>query len=117
MSLDTDGKLTFGAHLPLPGSVQTVPRGELFTVVELIKQARDGADIMYVTDNKWVFDSFCKGPKYACKCNNSDLWYELFGDTIKKAIRLNIRWMPSHLDEGKKEWPPMSRSLMLKATN
>ena len=51
-------------------------------------------------------DTFDKGPKYACQCNNSDLFYILFRDTINKAIKLNVRWMPSHLDLGVKKWPP-----------
>ena len=59
----SDGALLFGAHFPLPGSVQTVPRGELFTLVELIKQARDGAEITYVTDNKWVYDTYNGGSR------------------------------------------------------
>ena len=28
-----------------------------------------------------------------------------FRDTISKAIKLNVRWMPSHLDLGEKKWP------------
>ena len=73
--------------------------------MELIKQADVATDITYVTDNIWVHNTFKRGPKYALQCNNSDLFHILFKSTIDKAIRLTVRWMPSHLDQGKKKWP------------
>ena len=96
--IDEEGELLFGAHFPLPGAVQTVPRGGLFTLVQLMRQALPMSEIVYVIDNKGVFDNFNKGPKHACRCTNADLYHELFLLTIKKAIRLTLKWMPSHLD-------------------
>ena len=106
VKINDEGDLVYGAHFPLPGPIQTVPRGELFVVLELVKHAFDGTDITYYTDNEWVFKTFNRGPKYACQCNNADLFYTLFKSTCDKAIRLVIKWMPSHLEEGKKVWPP-----------
>ena len=103
--VDDTGTLMFGAHFPLAGEIQTVPRGELYALVELIKQARPITDITYVTDNQWVSNSFNRGPKYACQCNSYDPLYSLFQITIDKAIKLTLRWMPSPLDLGKKKWP------------
>ena len=34
----------------------------------------------------------------AYKTNNCDLYAEIFETTVKKAIRLSVKWMPSHLD-------------------
>ena len=72
-------------------------RGELLAVVELIKHAEEGTDIDFVTDNKGVCDTFNGGPKKSCLSANSDLYYILFQLTIKRCIRLKVRWMPSHL--------------------
>ena len=50
-SIDNDGQLVTAAHFPLPGTVQTVPRGELFTLVELLNHISVRAIITFVTDN------------------------------------------------------------------
>ena len=60
---------------------------------------------MYYTDNKFVHDSFKAGPRHQALCANADLFRILFNSTITKSIRLNVKWMPSHLLDGKKQWP------------
>ena len=78
MSVDDRGELLFAASFPLPGPIQTVARGELFALVEFIKQVRQMSDIVFVTDNKGVFDKFNAGPKEQCRSLNCDLYHELF---------------------------------------
>ena len=77
--------------------MQTVSRGELSALVELIKHALDDVEIDFVTDNKGVHDKFNGGPKAAQLSSNSDLFHKLFQLISNKCIRLSVRWMPFHL--------------------
>ena len=62
VKIDDEGNLTFGAQFQLVGEVQTVSRGELSALVELIKHVRHSVDIELVTDNKEVSDKYNAGP-------------------------------------------------------
>ena len=95
--IDDLGSLTFAASFPLPGEIQTVSRGELFSLVEFMKHVEPMSEIEFVTDNKGVKDKFEAGPKSQCRSSNCDLFHELYQITIRKAVRLRVRWMPSHL--------------------
>ena len=77
--------------------MQTVARGELTSLLELIKHADPMSDIEFVTDNKGVNDKFNAGPKAAALSSNCDMYYDFFQVVYRKAIRLRVRWMPSHL--------------------
>ena len=96
---DSEGNLLYGCHFPLPGDIQTVARGELFAVVELVRFAEPMSELFYVTDNQGVFTTFNAGPKHSCLSSNADLYHELFRLTVVKFIKLHIRWMPAHLKE------------------
>ena len=87
----------------LPGSVQTVPRGELFALVITAELVNDGATVDFVTDNWGVFTSFNKGPKFCSTTNNCDLFKSLFKTIYDKALAFTVRWMPSHLLEHPKK--------------
>jgi hypothetical protein len=54
-----------GAHFPLKGDVQTVSCGELSALVELVRHAQPLSIIVFVTDNKGVYDKVKAGPKAA----------------------------------------------------
>ncbi len=97
VQLNPDGTFVCGARFNLPGSIQTVARGELFCLVWLVEMLQSGSDITFVTDNKGVFDTFNGGPKAGSKSMNADLYGKLFNMTIDKAIKVTVRWMPSHL--------------------
>ena len=45
----TELELVFGGYFPLPGDKQTVPRGELFTVIGVVCLAEVGAKIEIVS--------------------------------------------------------------------
>ncbi len=98
-TLSQTGELIAGASFPLPGSVQTVPRAKIFALVVLVQNAPCMAILEYITDNKGLYDTFSKGPKAGARATNSDLYDDIFNLTIEKAIRLSVRWMPSHMDE------------------
>ena len=97
--VDPQGVLLFGVHARLPGSVQTVPRGELYAIVLLARLAIPLAIIDFFTDNLGVHDAFNKGPLFCSRTANCDLFAELFEIIHDKALLFTVRWMPSHLLE------------------
>ena len=97
--VSASGSLIFAAHFPLSGEFQTVARGELTAVVELIRLAQHGTDICFITDNKTVYNNHCAGRHVAALSSDCDLFYDLFQMLIRKSINLTLRWMPSHLNE------------------
>ena len=105
--LNPDFTLSFGCNFNLPGEIQTVPRAEIFALVVLVRHMHEGADVHYITDNEGLYKAFNAGPVVAYKTNNCDLYAEIFESTVKKAIRLSVRWIPSHLDV-EKPFPQMS---------
>ena len=93
------GKLQFGVRSNLPGDIQTVARGELFALTDLIDRAEQFSEIEYITDNWAVFNLYNKGPKHTALSFNSDLFSHLFYTLYHKSIALQVRWMPSHLKQ------------------
>ncbi len=55
--------------------------------------------IIYIGDNKPVIDSIHKGKAHCSKHIYKDLFDMLFEYIEKKNIRLQVLWMPSHLDD------------------
>ena len=67
VSVDDEGQVVLRAHTPLPGPVQTVGRGELFALLILIQILEPCSDIVFVTDNYNVYNTYNQGPKSANK--------------------------------------------------
>ena len=101
--LNEDMSLAVAVNTRLPGSIQTVPRGELYALVLLSILAEEYATIDFVTDNLGVSDSFNAGPKHCSSTNNCDLFHVLFRTIYNKALDFRVRWMPSHLLENPKK--------------
>ena len=100
VKVDSTGHVLFGAKFPLIGDIQTVSRGELTALVELVKHAEDNITIDFVTDNKGVSDNYNAGSEKAMLTSNCDLFHELYLSVRRKNISLTVRWMPSHLSRG-----------------
>ncbi len=98
-AIDSAGNLVFGAKSNLPGSVQTVPRGEIYALFMLVDLAIHLTELDFVTDNKGLFDAFNKGPIFCATTSSCDLYASIFQVVYDKAIQLSVRWMPSHLLE------------------
>jgi len=96
-AIHPDGTLHYGASFSLPGEIQTVPRGELYALLFLVDRLAPLTEVDFVTDNEGVFNIYNKGPKASNNSANCDLYSELFKQILYKAIRLTVRWMPSHL--------------------
>ena len=60
--IDAEGSLCIAAHFPLPGSVQTVPRGGLPTLLELVNQVKVRSIMHVIIDKEWVCKTFNNGP-------------------------------------------------------
>ena len=91
--IDSKGELTFGAHFPIPGEMQTAPRGEVFTLVESSKQSNHNSDIIKHTDKKLVYEHV------------HEIIRMFAAPFYQQSNQLSVQWMPPHLDLGKKEWP------------
>ena len=74
VQVSESGDLIFAAHFPLAGEIQTVARGELTAVVELVRLAQHNSDICFVTDNKTVYNNYSAGRKVAALSSDCDLY-------------------------------------------
>ena len=74
----------------------------------LVRHLCEEADVQYITDNEGLYKAFNAGPVMAYKTNNADLYAEIFESTVKEAIRLSVRWIPSHPDVEKPLPPDVS---------
>ena len=92
------GALKMGASFSLRGEIQTVPRGEHFALVYLLKKASHPTEIDYVTNNKGLFDTSNAAPPQGSKSINCYLYSMIFIVTVQKAKGLTVRWTPSHTE-------------------
>ncbi len=97
VQIDLNGDLVHAAYFSLPGSVQTVARGELYCLVWLCLNAEPESVITFVTDNKGVYTTYNKGPCAGALSSNADLYRTLFNTMYDKALKVAVTWMPSHL--------------------
>jgi hypothetical protein len=97
--VDDAGFFLYGIRSNLPGPIQTVSRGELFALVLLISHVSDNSDVEFITDNEGVYLKVQAGPNACTTSSNCKLYADLFTMIREKSVKLNIRWMPSHLKD------------------
>ncbi len=97
IQIDSEGEQTRAARFSQSGSVQRVPRAELFCLVWLISIMAPISDVTYVTDNLNLYETFNKGPQASAVSANADLYFKLLHIAIETLINITVRWMPSHL--------------------
>ena len=102
---DAEGNMIWGAKFNLPGQVQTVPRAELFAVVFVLELVEAGSTVIFTTDSYKNCESYHKGPMHTQYSLNADLFRRMFTAINVKGIHFTLRWMPSHLNDGKKTIP------------
>lgn len=100
VKVNPTGELTYGISCNLPGPIQTVPRGNIYALLLLLMDVQVLSELTYVTDNEGLFKTSNGGPKAGRLSANCDLYHQTFQITYDKAIRLKVRWMPSHLSVG-----------------
>ena len=90
------GVTSFGVSSNLPGSIQTVGRGEVFALVLLLQNLDHHVQVEFVTDNLNLYNTYCGGKKAAVNAANCDLFNQIYELIEYKQIQLEVRWMPSH---------------------
>ena len=91
-----------GMSAPLPGRRQTVPRAEIWALLELARRlgaAGATADSVYFTDCDEVLKGFRAGPGARVLSSNADLWAELWramalvqcAFTVKRIYRSHVK--------------------------
>ena len=111
MTPGIDGKfdLEWGASFPLEGSIQTVPRAELFTILILLRNLQHSASAFIVSDSLVNINLFHRGKTHALASTNGDLWVGVFKEIENKCLDITIKWIQGHLDtkDGTKWFPPL----------
>ena len=97
--INESNELVFAAAMNLPGIIQTVPRSEYFAFLYTVQLAEPLAHITFVTDHQKLKEIFDKGRIAAANCINYDLLLPVFDLIREKGLTVNMRWIPSHLDE------------------
>ena len=86
----------------------TVPRAEAWACLALLQYVNVDTQIEFITDCLPFFNSYKKGIEGARVAANSDILLLIFESIEIKRIKLDLRWMPSHLDthpvKAKPEW-------------
>ena len=71
--MNQDESFNFGASFNLPGSIQTVGRGERHVVFSTHKLATNYVT-SFTTDSNKTSDTFHKGPAAGSSSNSCDTW-------------------------------------------
>jgi hypothetical protein len=91
-----DNKQVFESTVNLPGTAQTVPRGELFGLLYVLINTGRRASITYITDNKPNHDLYHNRDKSLVSAN-ADMFADIYRNIEDKGITLVFKWMPSHI--------------------
>ncbi len=77
--------LAWGAWGPLPGELQTVPRGELYIIIIVLERTVPHLSLTVVSDSQVNVKLYLKGPAATANAANHDLWVRLWA--AKPAVR------------------------------
>ena len=86
--MDDDGNPRRFQYGPLPGSVQTVPKAEMYALFMILSWVKFGATVW--SDCKFVVDGFARGRDHPSNklCLHSQLWRGIFDRARAKEIRV-----------------------------
>ena len=90
----------FWAYGPLPGEVQTVPRGELFAIVTAFENTHPEQPLEVITDSQVNEKLYQKGPRATQEAANYDLWQRLWAILRARTAVGTIRWFKGHANVG-----------------
>ena len=93
-----DSSFLFGAYAPLVGVEQTVPRGELYGILLIVRFAADGAKLDIRSDSKTNVDLFYTTSSNTLASTNGDLWYELWQLINSKSLDVTLTWVKGHCE-------------------
>ena len=87
--------LVWGAYAPLVGSVQSIPRAELFAIWVVVSMVQSG-NLEIASDSKVNVDVFLRG-RDACRLSeNADLWLLIWQKLDEGHVVLSLRWIKGH---------------------
>ena len=89
----------FAAFGVLPGEKQTVPRGELYAILEALVNLMLNAKAAITTDSKVNADLYRDGKTAAVDSTNGDLWSDVFEVIESKNLQIDIVWSKGHPNE------------------
>ena len=99
--------LEVGRFGPLPGSIHTVPRAELYAALYALQNSRK-ADVRLVSDSKYFVDSTSKHLNELILTGNGELWEEYFKEAEKKdsvtVIKVKAHGSDEQLISGTTSW-------------
>ena len=82
----------WGTYAPLPGLLQTVPRGELYAMVLVVERVFEG-NLEIRSDSKVNVDLFHKGKQVCLTSSNSDLWVRVWEVLDSRDVFLEMVWV------------------------
>ena len=88
--------ISFGAYGTLAGERHTVPRAELFAIVEVVSNVIQGATVHISTDSKVNVDLHSAGRIRCLHSSNSDLWRAYFEAVDHKSLVVDLQWCKGH---------------------
>ena len=90
--------LRFGLFAPLPGATQTVPRGELYAILVVMRHTQPDSEYLIYSDSKLNVDLYLDGYDACMKSQNADLWEEVFDILRTRNVVLSLVWIKAHVD-------------------
>ena len=91
--------MIFGAFGVLPGTRHTVPRAELYAILEIIVNLRPLSIATITSDSKVNVDLYLQGESAASGSANGDLWADIYELIRTKSLEIFIRWSKGHATE------------------
>ena len=91
--------MVFGAFGVLPGTHHTVPRAELYAIMEIIVNLRPLSIATITSDSLVNVDLYLRGKDAASSSANGDLWADIFQLIHSKSLEVSIRWSKGHASE------------------
>ena len=88
--------ITFGAFGALAGERHTVPRAELFAIVEVVNNLVQGASARISTDSKVNVDLHSSGRARCLSSTNNDLWRSFFDAIDSRSLSISLTWCKGH---------------------
>ena len=99
--------IVFAVHAPLVGTVQTVPRAELYAVYLVLDHVGPRSNVNIVSDSAITVDLFELGRDSCMRSVNSDMWEALFDIIASKELVVKLTWIKSHWNVGMAEQYPL----------
>ena len=93
---DPEDLMVFGAFGVLPGNRHTVPRAELYAMLEVVLNLQEHAVATITSDSKINIDLHESGQAHAINSANGDLWSNIYDVINDRSLKVAFRWSKGH---------------------